>query len=184
MVREIIMYGDPVLRTKCDPVEEVTDEIRALADDMLETMVDADGIGLAAPQVGEPIQLAVIDVSLAEDCVSYLRIDGKEKSVKDCMPLVFINPQLEFGDTKENQEEGCLSFPDVRGEVRRPYEVVARMQLLDGSTIRVETDGLLARVIQHETDHLFGVLFIDRMSAAQKLGLKKKIREMQQDYVR
>lgn len=182
MIHDIVIYGDPVLREKCALVETITDETRALAGDMLETMVAANGVGLAAPQIGVPIQLAVIDVSHDPECVSYLRIDGEEADLADWMPLVFVNPLLQFGKERDTDTEGCLSFPELRAEIRRPYDVRATMTLIDGRTITLETDGLLARAIQHETDHLNGVLFIDRLSSAAKLGMRKKVRSMQEEY--
>lgn len=184
MIREVVLYGEPVLRAKCRPVDEVTDEIRELADDMLETMVHEHGVGLAAPQVGVPIQLAVIDVSHDPECVTYLRINGEDTSFDDCMPLVFCNPKLEFGPEKEADTEGCLSFPEIRAEITRPEAVTATVETLDGKTLVIETDGLLSRAIQHETDHLNGVLFIDRMNAATKVALRGKIRRMQREYGR
>jgi peptide deformylase len=159
MVRDIVIYGNPVLREKCKPVTEITDEIRELVGDMLETMIAASGVGLAAPQVGIPIRLAVIDVSFDPECVSFFKVNGEET------------------DT-----EGCLSFPEMRSEIRRPGEVKATLSIVDGETIVVETDGLLARALQHETDHLNGVLFIDRFSTAEKIGLKRRIRLMQEEY--
>ena len=99
MVREIVIFGDPVLRKKCSKVESFSEEIRSLVKDMLETMVSAEGIGLAAPQIGIPIQLAVIDVSHDPECISYLRIDGEDVNLADIMPLIFINPELEYGET-------------------------------------------------------------------------------------
>ncbi|MFV1994911.1 MAG: peptide deformylase [Verrucomicrobiales bacterium] len=182
MVREIVIYGDAVLREKCVAVNEVTEEHRELSRDMLETMAAANGIGLAAPQIGVPIQLAVIDVSHDEECVNYLRIDGQERELSDIMPLVFVNPRLKLGAETGVLEEGCLSFPEIRGEITRPSEVVAELGTLEGESLLIETDGLLGRAIQHETDHLFGVLFIDRMSPARKLSLKKDIRAMRRDY--
>ena len=180
MIRDIVMYGNPVLRTRGTPVEEVTDEIRVLVADMLETMEEANGIGLAAPQVGVSMQLAVVDVSHDEECVNYLRINGKDSTLAEAMPLIFMNPELDLGAETDLMEEGCLSFPDVRGDVKRPSSLVAKLRTLEGEVIELETDGLLSRAIQHETDHLNGVLFIDRMSAAQKLSLKKKIGEMRE----
>lgn len=178
MVRPIVIYGDPVLRVECSPVTEVTDEVRELARDMIETMIEADGVGLAAPQVGVPIQLAVVDVAHAPELQSYFRVDGKDAPLKDFMPLVFINPGLEFGRRKETDSEGCLSFPRLRYPISRPRDVTARLTLLDGREITVETDGLLSRALQHETDHLHGRLFIDRLSAADKLGLKRRLQHM------
>jgi len=182
MIREIVFYPAPVLRQVGAPVETVTDEIRQLAADMVETMYEANGVGLAAPQVGESLQLAVVDVSHDEECISYLRVNGEEKSLKDICPLVFINPSLELLGAKESENEGCLSFPDLRGEIARPAEVRATVQTLDGETLVIETDGLFARAIQHETDHLLGRLFIDRMSSARKHAIRRQLKEMQERY--
>ena len=181
MILPIVMYGDPVLRAKCTRVDEVTDETRELAENMMETMRDAQGVGLAAPQVGVPIRLAIVDVSHDPECITYLRIDGEEKTLEEAMPFVFINPEIDFGKEKETEPEGCLSFPDLRGDIRRPESITARLTLLDGKTIEVETDGLLARAIQHETDHLNGVLFIDRMSSASKAALRGRLKRMQKE---
>ncbi len=178
MVLPIVIYGDPVLRAEGAPVTEVTQEIRELASNMVETMHDADGVGLAAPQVGVPLQLAVIDVAHAPELQTYFRVNGEDAALKDWMPLIFTNPKLEFGRDKAAEPEGCLSFPGLRYRVLRPVEVRAELTLLDGKKIVVETDGLLARAIQHETDHLNGRLFIDRISAADKLTLKRKLNDM------
>lgn len=182
MIREIVLYGDPVLRRKGARVETVTPEIRTLAEDMIETMRDAHGVGLAAQQVGEAIQLAVVDVSHDPECISYLRVNGEETDLDSISPLVFVNPEIEEGRVKETDTEGCLSFPDLRGDITRPAEIKARVETLDGEVLEIETDGLFARAIQHETDHLFGKLFIDRMSRARKLSLKRTLREMQQEW--
>ena len=182
MIREIVIFGDPVLRKKCAEVDEIADDLRELVQDMLETMREADGIGLAAPQVGVAIQLAVVDVSHDPECFSYLRVDGRDTGLAEVMPLIFMNPKLEYGGDSDVLSEGCLSFPDIRGDVTRPYEVKATLDLLDGRSVVIETDGLLARVIQHETDHLNGVLFVERMSTATKLSLRGRIRRMQSDY--
>ncbi|MDA0811915.1 MAG: peptide deformylase, partial [Verrucomicrobia bacterium] len=165
MVRDIVIYGNPVLRERCKPVTEITDEIRELVGDMLETMVAASGIGLAAPQVGIPIRLAVIDVAFDPECVSFFKVNGQDAVMEDWMPLIFVNPELHLQGDRETDTEGCLSFPEMRAEIRRPGEVKATLSIVDGETIVVETDGLLARALQHETDHLNGVLFIDRFSA-------------------
>ena len=178
MVLEITQYGNPVLRKKCRKVSEVTDELKTFSEDMIETMVDAEGVGLAAPQVDCDIQMAVVDVSHDPECISYLRVDGEETKLEDLMPLVFINPELELGVAKESKTEGCLSIEGITAEVRRPSEVKASLELLDGRKIVVETDGLLARAIQHEVDHLNGVLFVDRLSTATKLSIKRKLKRM------
>lgn len=183
MVREIVIFGNPVLREKCPEVTEITPEIRSLAQDMIDTMRTADGVGLAAPQIGVAMQLAVVDVSEAEEPMTFLRVDGQDAALADYSPLVFINPQLDFPDKKKDVlTEGCLSFPELRADVIRPTNVKAHLTLLDGRTIVLETDGLFGRAIQHETDHLNGILFIDRTSAAAKLTLKKKIRVMQDEW--
>ncbi len=182
MIRDIVFYPDPVLRQSGARVDEVTPEIRELAADMIETMYDAHGVGLAAPQVGVSLQLAVIDVSHDEECVSYLRVNGKDTALTELCPLVFLNPVVETLGDKDSDTEGCLSFPDLRGEITRPYEVRATVETLDGETLVIETDGLFARAIQHEVDHLFGKLFIDRMSSARKLAIRRQLKEMQEQY--
>ncbi len=182
MVRDIVLWGDPVLREKGKLVGEVTDKIRTLADDMLETMREAEGVGLAAQQVGEALQLAVIDVSHDEECVSYLRVNGEPCQLADIMPLVFVNPELEMGSSREVDSEGCLSFPELRIDVRRPLDVTARVQTLDGEELLIETDGLFSRALQHEVDHLFGILFIDRLSTARKMSMKRRLKELRQMY--
>lgn len=178
MILEIVQYGDPVLRQRCEPVREVTDELRALAADMLETMVDANGVGLAAPQIGRAIRMAVIDVSHDPECVSYVRVAGQAVALESIMPLVFINPELKLEGPKEADTEGCLSIQDLRATVTRPSEVRARLELLDGTIMELETDGLLARALQHEVDHLNGVLFIDRLSAAGKTSIRRKLKRL------
>ncbi|MGK0187731.1 MAG: peptide deformylase [Verrucomicrobiales bacterium] len=182
MVRDIVIYGNPVLREKCKPVTEITDEIRGLVEDMLDTMVAANGVGLAAPQVGIPIRLAVVDVSFDPECVSYFKVNGEDAVMEDWMPLIFMNPVLKLQGDREDDTEGCLSFPEMRADVRRPSEIKASLSIVDGEEIVIETDGLLARAIQHETDHLNGVLFVDRISTAEKIGLKRRIRLMQEEF--
>ena len=178
MILPIVQYGDPVLRQKCDPVEVVDEGILTLVADMIETMIDADGVGLAAPQIGRAIRLAVVDVSHDPECVSYLRVDGEDRPVEEIMPLVFINPEVEGVGGREQEEEGCLSIRDIRAQVRRPGAVRARLGQLDGSVIELEADGLLARALQHEVDHLNGILFVDRLSAAAKVGMRRKLRRL------
>ena len=180
MVRKIVLYPDPVLREKGRLVTEVTPEILTLADDMLETMRDARGVGLAAQQVGEAIQLAVVDVSHDEECIIFLNLNGEDRPLASIMPLVFINPVLEFGKRKETDIEGCLSFPDLRADVTRPGTVKARLQTLEGEKLVIETDGLLSRAIQHEVDHLMGKLFIDRMSTAKRMSLRRILEDMRE----
>ncbi|QJE97271.1 peptide deformylase [Luteolibacter luteus] len=178
MILEIVQYGNPVLRERCKRVEQVDESIRILAADMLETMYDANGVGLAAPQVGVAIRLAVVDVAHDPECISFLKVNGEDAPLASIMPLTFINPELEFTGPKERDTEGCLSIHDVRAEVSRPSSLKATLPQLDGSVLVIETDGLLARAIQHETDHLNGVLFTDRVSPATKISLRRKLRRL------
>lgn len=178
MILEITQYGNPVLRKKCRTIENVDDELLQFAQDMLETMVDADGVGLAAPQVNRDIRMAVVDVSHDPECVSFLKVNGEDASMEDVMPLVFINPELELDGERQSETEGCLSIHDVRANVRRPCVVKATLPQLDGSVIELETDGLLARALQHEVDHLNGILFTDRISPAAKVSVKRKLRRL------
>lgn len=182
MVLPIVRYPDPVLRAKCRLVTEVTDEIRQFSADMIETMKAANGVGLAAPQVARDIQLAVIDVSHNPQCITYLRINGESVDMPAKMPVIFLNPKIEIGKDKDVDEEGCLSFPRLRGDIRRSEDVKVTFQTLDGETQVWETDGLLARAFQHEIDHLNGILFIDRLSAVAKVGLKRKLGRLMQEW--
>jgi len=178
MILEIVQYGHPVLRQKCRPVTEMDDSIRQLAADMIETMIDANGVGLAAPQVGVDIRLAVVDVSHDPECISMLKVNGADAELAAIMPLVFINPELALSQQKESATEGCLSIQGIRAEVRRPAAVIAKLTLLDGTLLEIETDGLLARAIQHETDHLNGVLFVDRLPAVTKVSMKNRLKRL------
>ena len=181
MKLEIARYGDPGLRAKGKPVGQIDDRIRELAANMIETMHAAHGVGLAAQQVGEPLQLTVIDVSGAEDQQSTLRINGADLDPKPAMPLVILNPQLSLGEEVVIGVEGCLSFPEITGDIRRAASVVLRAQSLDGEPLEIEATGLLARVLQHEVDHLNGILFIDRMSAATKVALRSRLKRLQKE---
>jgi peptide deformylase len=178
MIRDIVIYGDPILRTKGARVEEVDEEIRQLAADMLETMHAVNGVGLAAQQVGKALQLTVIDVSDAENRPSRMWINGDEVEVKAHMPLVLLNPKLQLSKATEVGTEGCLSFPEISAEITRAAHVKVRATDLDGNRIEFEAEGLLARAAQHEADHLNGVLFIDRMNSATKAALGSKLKRM------
>ena len=178
MIREIVQYGHPVLRQRCRPITEVDDEIIELVGDMLDTMASANGVGLAAPQVGEDLRLAVIDVSHDPECVSFLKVNGEDADLVSLMPLIFINPDLAFGQAKEFGMEGCLSIRGIRAEVRRPEMVKATLPQLDGSVLVIETDGLLARALQHEIDHLNGVLFVDRLPAVAKVSMRNRLKRL------
>jgi peptide deformylase len=178
MIREIVVYGDPVLRRKGKQIDKITEEVRTLAQDMIETMHEAHGVGLAAQQVGEAIQLTVIDVSDAENRPSRMWIDGQEVDPKEHMPLILLNPQLELSRETEIGPEGCLSFPEVTADISRAERVKVAALDLDGKPVSFEAEGLLSRAVQHETDHLNGILFIDRMSSATKVTLGSKLKKL------
>ena len=149
-VKPLVILPDPILRRVSEPVARVDDALRRFADDMLETMYDAPGIGLAAIQVGEPLRMLVIDLA---------------KEDEEKQPQVFVNPEiLASSDERSVYEEGCLSIPDYYAEVERPATIRLRFQDLTGETHEIEADGLLATCLQHEMDHLNGVLFIDHIS--------------------
>lgn len=178
MIREIVIYGDPVLRAKGKRVVKVNEDIRALAADMIETMHAAKGVGLAAQQVGEPLRLTVIDISDAENRPSQMWVNGEEVDPKERMPLILLNPELELSEEVEIGTEGCLSFPELTAEIPRAAKVKVKAQDLDGNTVEFEAAGLLSRAVQHENDHLNGILFIDRMSSAAKSSLSGKLKRL------
>lgn len=174
-------YGDPILRAKGKRVREIDDDIRELAVNMIETMQGVNGIGLAAQQIGEAFQLAIVDVSPVEDRPSTMALDGREVDPKNNMPLVLVNPEIEIGPEKEIASEGCLSFPEITGDIERASWAKVRAQNLEGESVEIEATGLLARALQHEIDHLNGVLFIDRMSSVGKTALASKLKRMQKE---
>jgi len=162
----IIETPDPILRQISTPVEEVSDDLRKLIDDMFQTMYAAPGIGLAAIQVGVPKRLLVIDLQEPEE-------EGGEP-VRE--PLVFINPEIvETSDTLQVYSEGCLSVPEMYAEVERPDRIRARWLDRDGKAHEEEIDGLLAICLQHEMDHLEGILFIDHLSRLKRDMIIKKL---------
>ncbi len=181
MILPILQYGDPVLRAKGTWVEEIDDRFRELIANMIETMHAANGVGLAAQQIGEALQLTVLDISQVEDRPSTLKLNGKEADPKSAMPLVLINPEIELLDETEVGTEGCLSFPEITGEIERAKSVRARAQTLEGGIIEIEASGFLARAIQHEDDHLNGILFIDRMNSAAKAALSSRLKRLQKE---
>ena len=181
MILQILEYGDPILRAKGKPIENIDDRIRELAANMIETMHAANGVGLAAQQIGDALQLTVLDVSLVEDRPSTLKLDGKDVDPRAAMPLVLINPEIEVRGANEVGVEGCLSFPEITGEIERAKSVIVRAQTLKGGTIEIEASGFLARAIQHEGDHLNGILFIDRMNSAAKAALSSRLKRLQKE---
>lgn len=179
MILEIVKYGNPVLRQKGARIEKITAEIRQLVADMMETMHEAKGVGLAAQQIGRAIQLTVLDVRGATDRPSTFFRNGKEEDANANMPLVLINPEVKPIGENVTGPEGCLSFPEIYGEISRPAEAEVTATNEKGEKIHFRCGGLLARAIQHELDHLNGVLFIDRMARADKEELKPELEILQ-----
>ncbi|KLK94363.1 peptide deformylase [Microvirga vignae] len=162
-IRPLVIIPDPKLRLVSEPVKEITQEIRQLADDMLETMYDAPGVGLAAIQIGVPLRMVTMDVSKSED---------------ERQPMVLINPEITWAsEEKRVYEEGCLSIPEYYEEVERPDRVRFRYMNLQGEVIEQEADGLLATCVQHEIDHLNGVLFIDYLSKLKRDRVMTKFKK-------
>ena len=177
----ILQYGDPILRAKGKRIEKIDERIRQLTQDMIETMRAANGVGLAAQQVGEALQLTVIDVSQVEDRLSTMKLNGKDVDPRRAMPLVLINPEIKLAGETELAMEACLSFPEICGGIERAKSVIARAQSLEDGRIEIEASGLLGRAIQHEVDHLNGILFIDRMNSAAKAALSSRLKRMQKE---
>ncbi len=156
------------MRQKGTPIENFDEALEKFVDNMLDTMYDADGVGLAAQQVGKALQVTVIDVSHAEDRPSTMAVDGKEVNIQDHMPLVLINPKVEPLNEMIKGPEGCLSFPEVYADIERPESVQVKAQDHKGTPYEFSCGGLLAKAVQHEVDHLKGILFIDRMERKDK----------------
>jgi peptide deformylase len=175
MILEVTKYGNPVLRQKGARIESITPEIKQLIADMFETMYATKGIGLAAQQVGRALQLTVIDVRGVTDRPSTLKLDGQPAEVDAFMPLVLINPELTPLNDPVLGPEGCLSFPELYGDVLRPEAVAVKALNHQGEPIEFQCGGLLARAVQHETDHLNGILFIDRMDRKSKNEIRAEL---------
>lgn len=179
MILEITQHEHPALRTKGRQVEKADEKIRRLAEDMIETMREAEGIGLAAQQVGLPLQMFVLEVTQMKDRPSAMWVDGKTVDFEALMPMVVLNPRIEPHGKIRVEGEGCLSFPGLRGDVPRPFSVRVHAETLDGKVLEFEAEGLLARAVQHEFDHLQGILFIDRMSEEDRVEeLPKDVRRL------
>jgi peptide deformylase len=159
---EILHFPNPILKQKSRPIQKIDPAIRQLAQDMAETMYSAPGVGLAAPQVGHPLRLAVIDVTPHD----------QPKNL-----LVLINPEIVATEGECTWEEGCLSVPDYSEEVKRCEKVVVRYRDLEGKEAEITGEGLLAIALQHEIDHLDGILFIDRLSLLKRRLIKKKFQK-------
>lgn len=180
MVLEILKYGQPILRQKGKRVDRVTAEIRQLAADMVETMHAANGVGLAAQQVGRAMKLAVLDVRDSER-PSEMFVNGKPQDFAALMPMVLLNPTITHSDGEAVGTEGCLSVPEISAEIKRAARITVQAQTLGGGPITFECTGLLARATQHEIDHLNGILFIDRMDAATRVSLSGRLKKMQKE---
>ena len=168
-LRDVLKFPDKRLRTVSQPIAEVTDEIRALANDMLEVVYDEPGIGLAAPQVGEPVRLIVVDTEWTHE--------GAERN-----PLVLVNPEIHDPRGRIVWTEGCLSVPDFEAEVERAERVRLRARDLDGNEITIEASDLQAVCFQHEIDHLDGILFIDRISRLKRsLYVQKRKKQLRRE---
>lgn len=171
-------YGDPVLARKSAPITAITPEIRVFAEAMIEAMYRFDGVGLAAPQVGRNLRLIVLDTQPTDEPLPPDASLG-ERMLTPLMPVALVNPEiLDARGELSTREEGCLSFPKIFGDVTRPERIVFRAQLLDGSTVQAEAGGLLARCLQHELDHLDGIVFPDRMSQAALSGIEKHLQAL------
>ena len=176
---KVIKYGTPVLRQKGTRIGEITPAIKQLIADMVETMYANKGIGLAAQQVGVPVQLLVIDLRGVTDRPSTLELNGKPADVNAFMPLVLINPEFKPVGEPVSGPEGCLSFPEIFADITRPEAIDVKALNAEGKPIEFRCGGLLARAVQHETDHLHGILFIDRMTTEVKEELRAELEELQ-----
>lgn len=164
MIREIVKYPDPILQRPTEKIAEFNEELRTLAADMFESMYKAQGIGLAAPQIGVSKRITVIDLS-------------NQQNAED--KIVLVNPEIVHREGKQVEEEGCLSLPDIRDKVSRAYKVRVKAQDLEGNEIELEGTELLARAFQHEIDHLDGILFLWRLSALKRDLILRRIRKLQ-----
>jgi peptide deformylase len=181
MLLRVTQYGEPILRKVGTAITEFDADLAQLADDMVDTMYDEEGIGLAAQQIGKAIQLFVLDVRPPEGeqpAFDY-SFDGKQPPLDLIMPMALANPKVSIIDSSENvYEEGCLSFPDVRGKVTRPIGVRCEFQDTEGNSHILEATGLLGRCILHESDHLNGELFIDKMDKRDLQRMTPRIKKI------
>ena len=175
-------FGDPVLRQSGRKIEKFDDQLASLSQEMIEVMRESDGIGLAAQQVGIAEQFCVMDVPEHPEYPILCVLDGKALSPSLLMPMSLANPVVSPLPSDEYYyEEGCLSFPGINADVARPEKISVSYQDMDGVAHRLECDGLLARCIQHEVDHLNGVLFIDRMEKGTYAEIKKEVQSLKKE---
>ncbi len=175
MIYTITTYGNEILRAKATPIIDISDDIKKLAADMLETMYYYNGVGLAAEQVGRTESICVIDIPTDAEKEEY-----RDKNAVE-MPLILINPQIITAEGEQRDEEGCLSFPHIGVQVTRANQVTVSFTTLENDRKTITAYGLLARAIQHETDHLKGVLLVDQMNAVQKLSVSGKLKRLQKE---
>jgi peptide deformylase len=177
MILPLSYFGSPVLRETAEPVTRFDAELKQLAADMVETMRDESGIGLAGPQVGQPLRIFVMEIP--ED----MDVDEGGKRLNPTLetPLVVVNPNLTLDEEfEEEMEEGCLSIPEVRGNVTRPYALTLEFQDVEGHPHSLTLCGLAARCVQHENDHLNGILFIDYLGSVKKMAIKGKLKRIKE----
>jgi peptide deformylase len=179
MILPVVKFGHPTLRQKGARIESVTPAIQQLIADMFETMYANKGIGLAAQQIGQPLQLTVLDVRGATDRPSSLELQGKPADVPGFMPLVLINPEIQRVGDPIPGAEGCLSFPEIFADILRPEFAEVKGLNESGKPLEFRCGGLLARAVQHEVDHLNGILFIDRMDKKTKEDLRPELEALQ-----
>ncbi|MBT3342124.1 MAG: peptide deformylase [Gemmatimonadetes bacterium] len=166
MIREIVMYGSKVLRREADPIAAVDSEVSGLVQDLFDTLAEADGVGLAAPQIGVLRRVIIVDIS------------GNEPDVP---PLALINPVIDIGQGMATAEEGCLSIPDVYGDVSRYTNVEVSALDVHGAPFKVKAEGFMARVLQHEIDHLDGKLFIDYLPPLKRTLLRGPLKRLKRE---
>lgn len=174
MIHPIVTYGYEVLRQTATPIVTVTDAIRQLVQDLLESMYASKGVGLAAEQIGQTERVCVVDVPRDAE-----KADCREANAAIPMPLVLINPEILASEGKQRNEEGCLSFPEISAPITRANQVTVTFLDLNGERQTVTARGLLARAIQHECDHLDGVLLVDKMSPMQRLSVSGQLKRLQ-----
>ena len=162
--KKIVKYGSNVLREVAQPVDAITDEVKHIVKDMLDTMYKEDGVGLAAPQIGISKRIVVIDIS------------PHDPSAK---PMALINPEIVEREGQAEAEEGCLSVPEIRGGVKRAEKVIVEALDLDGNKMRIEAQELLARALQHEIDHINGRIFVDHLSRLKQQLIRKQLRKIE-----
>ncbi len=166
MIREIIKYGSKVLRRKADPVDGVNAATKSLIQDLFDSLEEADGVGLAAPQIGVSQRVIVVDVSASE---------------KDLPPLALIDPRITIGEGMSIAEEGCLSIPEVYGDVKRYTNIEVEALDRDGARFKFSAEGFYARVLQHEIDHLDGILFVDHISPLKRQLLRGALKRLKKE---